>query len=162
MSCVLGACGEGVCRGQVPRVRVVGYQGSLCFAPQQHAARQGGKCGRVLDIKVHASLPSSSLPRLLPRPNDRGMDKWCACMCVVRDCSPVPPRARVRLLPASPLLACAPTRRQPVSVAIEADQRSFQLYMGGVYDEEDCGEQLDHGVLVSSLLVVLQVSAASL
>jgi KDEL-tailed cysteine endopeptidase len=37
--------------------------------------------------------------------------------------------------------------RQPVSVAIEADQRSFQLYMGGVYDSEDCGEQLDHGVL---------------
>jgi hypothetical protein len=36
-----------------------------------------------------------------------------------------------------------------VAVAIEADQRSFQLYMGGVYDEEDCGEQLDHGVLVS-------------
>jgi KDEL-tailed cysteine endopeptidase len=37
--------------------------------------------------------------------------------------------------------------KQPVAVAIEADQRSFQLYMGGVYDEEDCGEQLDHGVL---------------
>lgn len=40
--------------------------------------------------------------------------------------------------------------KQPVSVAIEADQRSFQLYMGGVYDSEDCGEQLDHGVLVGS------------
>lgn len=37
--------------------------------------------------------------------------------------------------------------RQPVSVAIEADQRSFQLYVGGVYDDEECGEQLDHGVL---------------
>lgn len=41
--------------------------------------------------------------------------------------------------------------RQPVSVAIEADQRSFQLYMGGVYDSDDCGEQLDHGVLVSAV-----------
>jgi hypothetical protein len=39
--------------------------------------------------------------------------------------------------------------RQPVSVAIEADQRAFQLYMGGVFDDESCGEQLDHGVLVS-------------
>lgn len=38
--------------------------------------------------------------------------------------------------------------RQPVSVAIEADQRAFQLYMGGVFDDEECGEQLDHGVLV--------------
>jgi KDEL-tailed cysteine endopeptidase len=39
--------------------------------------------------------------------------------------------------------------KQPVSVAIEADQRAFQLYMGGVFDDESCGEQLDHGVLVS-------------
>lgn len=37
---------------------------------------------------------------------------------------------------------------QPVSVAIEADHRSFQLYGGGVYDADDCGTSLDHGVLV--------------
>jgi KDEL-tailed cysteine endopeptidase len=36
---------------------------------------------------------------------------------------------------------------QPVSVAIEADQREFQLYAGGIFDAE-CGTQLDHGVLV--------------
>ncbi|KAI7845192.1 hypothetical protein COHA_001236 [Chlorella ohadii] len=35
---------------------------------------------------------------------------------------------------------------QPVSVAIEADQRAFQLYVGGVFDAE-CGTALDHGVL---------------
>jgi len=35
----------------------------------------------------------------------------------------------------------------PVSVAIEADQSSFQLYKGGIYDAKDCGTQLDHGVL---------------
>jgi len=37
---------------------------------------------------------------------------------------------------------------QPVSVAIEADHQSFQLYKGGVYAASDCGTQLDHGVLV--------------
>lgn len=37
---------------------------------------------------------------------------------------------------------------QPVSVAIEADHRSFQLYAGGVFASKDCGTQLDHGVLV--------------
>ena len=37
---------------------------------------------------------------------------------------------------------------QPVSVAIEADHRSFQLYAGGVYAADDCGTELDHGVLV--------------
>lgn len=36
---------------------------------------------------------------------------------------------------------------QPVSVAIEADERPFQLYSGGVFDEA-CGTALDHGVLV--------------
>ena len=36
---------------------------------------------------------------------------------------------------------------QPVSVAIEADQRAFQLYAGGVF-EAPCGTALDHGVLV--------------
>lgn len=36
---------------------------------------------------------------------------------------------------------------QPVSVSIEADQRSFQLYTSGVYDDASCGTTLDHGVL---------------
>lgn len=37
---------------------------------------------------------------------------------------------------------------QPVSVAIEADARSFQLYGGGVFDDVACGTELNHGVLV--------------
>jgi len=37
--------------------------------------------------------------------------------------------------------------KQPVSVAIEADQSSFQLYGGGVLTKE-CGSKLDHGVLL--------------
>jgi len=36
--------------------------------------------------------------------------------------------------------------QQPVSVAVEADQDSFQLYSGGVMDAA-CGTALDHGVL---------------
>ena len=42
----------------------------------------------------------------------------------------------------------AAVAQQPVSVAIEADQSSFQLYESGVYTSSDCGTTLDHGVLV--------------
>ena len=38
--------------------------------------------------------------------------------------------------------------RGPVSVAIEADTYTFQLYNGGIFDSEKCGTNLDHGVLI--------------
>jgi len=36
----------------------------------------------------------------------------------------------------------------PVSIAIEADQSSFQQYTSGVLTSDDCGKNLDHGVLL--------------
>ena len=36
--------------------------------------------------------------------------------------------------------------KQPVSIAIEADQKDFQLYTSGVFTGA-CGTSLDHGVL---------------
>ena len=37
--------------------------------------------------------------------------------------------------------------KQPVSVAIQANLQSFQLYKQGIYSDPECGGQLDHGVL---------------
>jgi len=41
----------------------------------------------------------------------------------------------------------AAVAKGPVSVAIEADQQGFQLYMSGVFDGQ-CGTRLDFAVLV--------------
>lgn len=38
--------------------------------------------------------------------------------------------------------------QQPVAIGIEADQKSFQFYAGGVLPAKKCGVKLDHGVLV--------------
>lgn len=38
--------------------------------------------------------------------------------------------------------------QQPVSVAIQANQFSFQAYKDGVFDSSKCGTQLDHAVLL--------------
>jgi hypothetical protein len=51
------------------------------------------------------------------------------------------------VLPALDHLSVQAVANQPVSVAIEADERGFQLYAGGVFDAP-CGTALDHGVLI--------------
>jgi len=38
--------------------------------------------------------------------------------------------------------------QQPVSIAIQADQKAFQLYSSGVLTGSGCSDSLDHGVLV--------------
>merc|ERR1712054_131035 len=51
-------------------------------------------------------------------------------------------------VPASSLSAMKKAvSKQPISVAIEADQSAFQLYRSGVFDGT-CGTSLDHGVLI--------------
>ncbi len=38
--------------------------------------------------------------------------------------------------------------KRPVSVSIEADTKVFQFYNSGIIDNNNCGTQLDHGVLL--------------
>ena len=65
----------------------------------------------------------------------------CTTVVKISDCNDVPPNNQIALTEAVSL--------GPVSVAIEADTRTFQLYTGGVITSDACGTSLDHGVLVA-------------
>jgi len=51
------------------------------------------------------------------------------------------------VVPSSDNLMMLALSLQPVSIAIEADQKEFQLYKSGVFTSTNCGTKLDHGVL---------------
>jgi C1A family cysteine protease len=71
--------------------------------------------------------------------------------CAERNCSVAIPKGSVtgfRDVPAQDTKALMEAvSKQPVAVAIEADQLAFQLYHGGVL-HQTCGAKLDHGVLI--------------
>jgi C1A family cysteine protease len=52
----------------------------------------------------------------------------------------------IDVLPSSDEAMMSALAKQPVSIAIEADQKEFQLYKSGVFTGT-CGTNLDHGVL---------------
>lgn len=69
--------------------------------------------------------------------------------CVQSSCSVVSgvaPKSYTDVEKNSDAAMMSALNKQPVSIAIEADQAAFQLYSSGVFTAE-CGTSLDHGVL---------------
>ena len=69
-----------------------------------------------------------------------GSCQSCETVVTISNCKDVPPKNQLALKEAVATIG-------PVSVAIEADTRTFQLYTGGVLTSSACGTNLDHGVL---------------
>ena len=69
-----------------------------------------------------------------------GSCETCDPSVTVSSCVDVTPNNQVHLKEA--------VAQGPVSIAIEADTKTFQLYKSGVLTEEACGTNLDHGVLI--------------
>lgn len=71
----------------------------------------------------------------------RGGDcKSCDTVVEISGCVDVTPNNQIDLKEA--------VFTNPVSIAIEADTKVFQMYKSGVITSEDCGTNLDHGVLI--------------
>ena len=67
-------------------------------------------------------------------------DSACKPVVSMSGCKDVASRNQMDLM--------AAVANGPVSVAIEADTSTFQLYTSGIIDSASCGTNLDHGVLV--------------
>jgi C1A family cysteine protease len=65
----------------------------------------------------------------------------CSTVVSVSSCADVQPNNQIVLKEAVGL-------KGPVSIAIEADTRIFQMYSSGVITGSSCGTNLDHGVLI--------------
>lgn len=65
----------------------------------------------------------------------------CSKVVSVSSCADVQPNNQIALKEAVGL-------KGPVSIAIEADTRIFQMYSSGVITGSSCGNNLDHGVLI--------------
>ena len=70
----------------------------------------------------------------------KGNCEQCTTVVELTGCSDVQPNNEMVLKNA--------VHGTPVSVAIEADTREFQLYKSGVITGDSCGTNLDHGVLI--------------
>jgi C1A family cysteine protease len=70
----------------------------------------------------------------------KGTCKKCTPVVHITSCYNVQPYNQLHLQ--------AAVARGPVSIAIEADTSIFQFYTGGVLKSDDCGNALDHGVLI--------------
>ncbi len=90
---------------------------------------------------VHDSgLTTESAYPYTAGPSDRSSCQPFTPYTYVSDCKHVP---------SNELQLTYAVTHQPVSVAIEADSRSFQLYTGGVYNDPGCGTTIDHAVVAT-------------
>ena len=80
-----------------------------------------------------------------PYVSGEGSSPACSNVCQVIKGSKIVEFVDVK--PSDDVAMMTAISNQPVSIAIEADQREFQLYKSGVFTGT-CGTKLDHGVLV--------------
>jgi C1A family cysteine protease len=71
---------------------------------------------------------------------DGQCEKDCKSLVQISNYSDIIPNQEKMLMRA--------VQHQPVSVAIQANKRSFQMYKSGIYSDPECGFKLDHGVLL--------------
>jgi len=108
-----------------------------CSGPEGNQSCNGGLMddGFQFIIDNKGICSEASYPYIAA---DEACKKTCTNVATITSFKDVPANSETALM--------AAIVQQPVSVAVEADQNSFQFYTGGVMDAA-CGTNLDHGVL---------------
>ena len=108
-----------------------------CSVPEGNQGCNGGLMDQAFQYVVKNGLGTdASYPYTATGPN---ACKNVSSVVTLSGFKDVPQNSEVALMTA--------VVQQPVSVAVEADQSSFQFYSGGVMSST-CGTSLDHGVLL--------------
>jgi len=151
-----GSCWSFSTTGSLEGAYFVTYGELLSFSEQQlvdcdnwkNGGRDHGCNGGLMDnafnwIHSNGGLCSeSAYPYVSGTTETAGT---CTTTCSVNSKSKI--QSYVDVTASSDSAMMTALSKQPVSVAIEADQASFQLYKSGVFTGS-CGTNLDHGVLV--------------
>ena len=151
-----GSCWSFSTTGALEGAYFVKYGKMDSFSEQQLVDcdnyRNGGKdhgCkGGLLDNAFSWIQKNGGLCSELEYPYVSGETKTegtCQTTCTVNKNSAI--KGFTDVAPSSDDAMMSALNKQPVSIAIEADQREFQLYKSGVFTGT-CGAKLDHGVLV--------------
>jgi C1A family cysteine protease len=100
----------------------------------------GGQMDGAFKYGIQTGMCSeSAYPYTSGSTGTAGSCKSCSVIAKFSSCFDVKPNDQLSLK--------AAVAMQPVSIAIEADTRYFQLYSSGVLTSTSCGTNLDHGVL---------------
>jgi C1A family cysteine protease len=108
----------------------LGCNGGLMDNAFEWISKNNGLCGELDYPYVSGSTKKSGK---------------CQTTCEKKENSKI--ASYIDVPPASDLDMMEAVEKQPVSIAIQADQREFQLYKSGVFTGS-CGNKLDHGVLI--------------
>jgi len=150
-----GSCWSFSATGAMEGAYEIKYKSLVSFSEQQFVScdnrSTGGKdkgcSGGLMDNAFDWAAKNKGICTEAAYPYTSGVSKVngdCATTCTNN--ANVAPKSHTDVKVNSDDAMMSALAQQPVSIAIEADQKAFQLYKSGVFTEA-CGTKLDHGVL---------------
>lgn len=144
-----GSCWSFATTGALEGAYFVRYNKLVSFSEQELVAcdkiDQGCNGGLMDNAFEYIQRNGLCSEEDYPYTAGKGFRGWCKR----RTCTPVPNSHKLEYIDVdhNAMSLESAVAKQPVAVAIEADETAFQFYSGGVLDAK-CGTNLDHGVLL--------------